>query len=73
MEAEAGAAAARTDKVAAATSSTSLYDNVTGTQPAHQAPPKRKFKTNAHHAGLSTFNTDVKAFHLLKGRQLANL
>ncbi|KAI8428895.1 hypothetical protein MSG28_007528, partial [Choristoneura fumiferana] len=40
MEAEAGATAARTDKVAAATSSTSLYDNVTGTQPAHQAPPK---------------------------------
>ncbi|XP_063621465.1 protein still life, isoform SIF type 1 isoform X2 [Cydia splendana] len=40
MEAEASAAAARTDKVAAATSSTSLYDNVTGSQPAHQPPPK---------------------------------
>lgn len=34
----------RTDKVAAATSSTSLYDNVATSQPAHQAPPKRKFK-----------------------------
>lgn len=35
--------AGRTDKVAAATSSTSLYDNVATSQPAHQAPPKRKF------------------------------
>lgn len=44
METEAGAAggtASRSDKVAAATSSTSLYDNVTNSQPAHQPPPKR--------------------------------
>lgn len=45
IETEAGSAggtANRTDKVAAATSSTSLYDNVANAQPAHQAPPKRK-------------------------------
>ncbi|KAL0840359.1 hypothetical protein ABMA28_015620 [Loxostege sticticalis] len=43
IETEAGSAggtANRTDKVAAATSSTSLYDNVANAQPAHQAPPK---------------------------------
>ncbi|KAF9415017.1 hypothetical protein HW555_007284, partial [Spodoptera exigua] len=31
--------AGRSDKVAAATSSTSLYDNVSNSQPAHQPPP----------------------------------
>ncbi|XP_069355005.1 protein still life, isoform SIF type 1 isoform X17 [Maniola hyperantus] len=43
IETDAGAAGGttgRSDKVAAATSSTSLYDNVTGSQPANQAPPK---------------------------------
>ncbi|XP_047020243.1 protein still life, isoform SIF type 1 isoform X3 [Helicoverpa zea] len=43
IETEAGAAggtAGRSDKVAAATSSTSLYDNVSNSQPAHQPPPK---------------------------------
>ncbi|XP_052738412.1 protein still life, isoform SIF type 1 isoform X9 [Bicyclus anynana] len=43
IETDAGAAggtAGRSDKVAAATSSTSLYDNVTSSQPANQAPPK---------------------------------
>ncbi|XP_028174874.1 protein still life, isoform SIF type 1 isoform X3 [Ostrinia furnacalis] len=43
LEAEAGSAggtANRADKVAAATSSTSLYDNVANAQPSHQAPPK---------------------------------
>ncbi|XP_026485958.2 protein still life, isoform SIF type 1 isoform X3 [Vanessa tameamea] len=41
IETDAGASAAgRSDKVAAATSSTSLYDNVTSSQPANQAPPK---------------------------------
>lgn len=44
IETDAGAGAAgRSDKVAAATSSTSLYDNVTGSQPANQAPPKRNY------------------------------
>ena len=39
---ETDAGAARADKVAAATSSTSLYDNVGGAQPqSTQAPPKR--------------------------------
>ncbi|GBP14284.1 Protein still life, isoform SIF type 1 [Eumeta japonica] len=38
----AGAVLGRQDKVAAATSSTSLYDNVTSSQPSHQAPPKRQ-------------------------------
>lgn len=44
IETEGGAAGGttgRSDKVAAATSSTSLYDNVANAQPAHQAPPKR--------------------------------
>ncbi|XP_045764770.1 protein still life, isoform SIF type 1 isoform X20 [Maniola jurtina] len=43
IETDAGAAGGttgRSDKVAAATSSTSLYDNVTGSQPTNQAPPK---------------------------------
>ncbi|XP_039748781.1 protein still life, isoform SIF type 1 isoform X4 [Pararge aegeria] len=43
IETDAGAAGGptgRSDKVAAATSSTSLYDNVTSSQPANQAPPK---------------------------------
>ncbi|XP_050342457.1 protein still life, isoform SIF type 1 isoform X3 [Nymphalis io] len=41
IETDAGAnAAGRSDKVAAATSSTSLYDNVSSSQPANQAPPK---------------------------------
>ncbi|CAH2075306.1 unnamed protein product, partial [Iphiclides podalirius] len=35
-----GGTANRSDKVAAATSSTSLYDNVTNSQPATQPPPK---------------------------------
>ncbi|CAH4018459.1 unnamed protein product [Pieris brassicae] len=39
IETDAAAAAGRSDKVAAATSSTSLYDNVATTQPAQQ-PPK---------------------------------
>lgn len=39
----AAASAPRGDKVAAATSSTSLYDNVASAPPAHQAPPKREF------------------------------
>ncbi|XP_026328741.1 protein still life, isoform SIF type 1 isoform X5 [Hyposmocoma kahamanoa] len=38
--------AGRTDKVAAATSSTSLYDNVATSQPAHQAPPKPAARQN---------------------------
>lgn len=43
IETDAGATgtAGRSDKVAAATSSTSLYDNVSNSQPAHQPPPKR--------------------------------
>lgn len=48
IETDAGAAggpAGRSDKVAAATSSTSLYDNVAGSQPANQAPPKREIPT----------------------------
>ncbi|KAH9627628.1 hypothetical protein HF086_010780 [Spodoptera exigua] len=42
IETDAGATgtAGRSDKVAAATSSTSLYDNVSNSQPAHQPPPK---------------------------------
>ncbi|XP_061377830.1 protein still life, isoform SIF type 1 isoform X6 [Danaus plexippus] len=40
IETDAAAGAGRSDKVAAATSSTSLYDNVTNTQPQNQAPPK---------------------------------
>lgn len=45
IETEAGTSGTtgRSDKVAAATSSTSLYDNVTSSQPAErQPPPKRK-------------------------------
>ncbi|KAG6451831.1 hypothetical protein O3G_MSEX007351 [Manduca sexta] len=44
IETDTGAAASgttgRSDKVVAATSSTSLYDNVTNSQPTHQPPPK---------------------------------
>lgn len=72
MENEAIASASgttgRTDKVAAATSSTSLYDNVANPQPVHQPPPKREllFSSSRLAYQMLRFSDLLKASNLIQ-------